>query len=149
MVSRTPEEVFAHHGQALGAEDLEDIVADYAEDAVLVVQKKVYRGKDGLGRSSPSCSATSLRRSGSSRRCLPTTCSTWSGKRPGGSQGRGRHRHVHLPGRHDPRADGRLQSPAGLSFLAVPRRREIRPAAAHDLPKGVGVDSEPTLTESV
>ncbi len=30
-----------------GAEDLEDIVDDYAEDAVLVVQKKVYRGKDG------------------------------------------------------------------------------------------------------
>jgi hypothetical protein len=47
MTTRTSEEVFAHHGQALGAEDLEDIVADYAEDAILVVQKKVYRGKDG------------------------------------------------------------------------------------------------------
>lgn len=47
MVSRTPEEVFAHHGQSLGAEDLEEIVSDYAEDAILVVQKKVYRGKDG------------------------------------------------------------------------------------------------------
>ena len=47
MAARTPEEVFAHHGQALGAEDLEDIVADYSEDAILVVQKKVYRGKDG------------------------------------------------------------------------------------------------------
>jgi ketosteroid isomerase-like protein len=47
MTTRTPEEVFAHHGQALGAEDLEDIVADYSEDAVLVVQKQVYRGKDG------------------------------------------------------------------------------------------------------
>ena len=47
MAARTPEEVFAHHGQALGAEDLEDIVADYADDAILVVQKKVYRGKDG------------------------------------------------------------------------------------------------------
>jgi len=46
-VTRTPEEVFAHHGKALGAEDLEDIVADYADDAILVVQKKVYRGKDG------------------------------------------------------------------------------------------------------
>ena len=29
------------------AEDLEDIVADYAEDAILVLQKEVYRGKDG------------------------------------------------------------------------------------------------------
>jgi ketosteroid isomerase-like protein len=47
MAARTPEEVFAHHGQALGAEDLEDIVADYADDAILVLQKKVYRGKDG------------------------------------------------------------------------------------------------------
>ena len=47
MSARTAEEVFAHHGKALGAEDLEDIVADYAEDAILVVQKKVYRGRDG------------------------------------------------------------------------------------------------------
>ena len=47
MATRTPEEIFAHHGQALGAEDLEDIVADYADDAILVVQKQVYRGKDG------------------------------------------------------------------------------------------------------
>ncbi|MGZ4436291.1 MAG: nuclear transport factor 2 family protein [Nocardioides sp.] len=47
MATRTPEEVFAHHGKALGAEDLEDIVADYSDDAILVVQKKVYRGKDG------------------------------------------------------------------------------------------------------
>jgi ketosteroid isomerase-like protein len=45
--TRTPEEVFAHHGQALGAEDLEGIVADYTEDAIFIVQKKVYRGKDG------------------------------------------------------------------------------------------------------
>ena len=47
MATRTPEEVFAHHGQALGSEDLEEILADYADDAILVVQKKVYRGRDG------------------------------------------------------------------------------------------------------
>jgi hypothetical protein len=47
MATRTPEEVFAHHGQSLGAEDLEEIIADYAHDAVLIVQRKVYRGKDG------------------------------------------------------------------------------------------------------
>ena len=46
-MTRTPEEVFAHHGQALGAEDLEEIVADYTEDAILVVNKTVFRGKDG------------------------------------------------------------------------------------------------------
>lgn len=47
MATRTPEEVFAHHGNALGAEDLEDIVGDYADDAILIVQKQVYRGRDG------------------------------------------------------------------------------------------------------
>lgn len=46
-MARTPEEVFAHHGQSLGAEDLEEIIADYADDAVLIVQRKVHRGKDG------------------------------------------------------------------------------------------------------
>jgi ketosteroid isomerase-like protein len=46
-MARTPEEVCAHHGQSLGAEDLEEIIADYADDAILVVQRKVYRGKDG------------------------------------------------------------------------------------------------------
>lgn len=45
--TRTPEEVFAHHGQTLGAEDLEGIISDYADDAILIVQGKVYRGKDG------------------------------------------------------------------------------------------------------
>lgn len=47
MTTRTPQEVFAHHGQSLGAEDMEEILADYADDAILVVQKQVYRGKDG------------------------------------------------------------------------------------------------------
>ena len=50
MATRTPEEVFAHHGQALGAEDLEDIVADYTDDAILIVQQQVYRGRDGARR---------------------------------------------------------------------------------------------------
>ena len=46
-MTRTPEEVFAHHVQSLGGEKLEEIVADYTEDAILIVNKKVYRGKDG------------------------------------------------------------------------------------------------------
>lgn len=46
-MARTAEEVFAHHGQALGAENLEEIVADYTDDAILIVQGTVYRGKDG------------------------------------------------------------------------------------------------------
>lgn len=44
---RTAEEVFAHHGSSLGAENLEEIVSDYADDAILVVHGLVYRGKDG------------------------------------------------------------------------------------------------------
>jgi hypothetical protein len=47
MPTRTPEAVFAHHGQALGGEDLEGILADYTDDAILIVQGKIYRGKDG------------------------------------------------------------------------------------------------------
>ena len=31
----------------MGAENLEETVADYTEDAILVVQNKVYRGEDG------------------------------------------------------------------------------------------------------
>src|SRR5450759_1113045 len=47
MTTRTPEEVFAHHGRSLGAENPEEIVADYAEDAILVLQQTGDRGKDG------------------------------------------------------------------------------------------------------
>ena len=50
MTTRTPEEVFAHHGQSLGAENLDEIVADYSDDAILIVQKEVYRGKEGARR---------------------------------------------------------------------------------------------------
>lgn len=45
--TRTPEEVFAHHGSTLGAGDLEGILEDYSDDAVLIVQSQVFRGKDG------------------------------------------------------------------------------------------------------
>ncbi|HEX2823656.1 MAG TPA: hypothetical protein VHO07_26355 [Streptosporangiaceae bacterium] len=33
-MTRTPEEVFQHHAKALGAGDLDEIVADYAEDGI-------------------------------------------------------------------------------------------------------------------
>jgi ketosteroid isomerase-like protein len=47
-MARTPEEVFGHHVQALGAGDLDEIVADYAEDAVFISPSGVLRGKDGI-----------------------------------------------------------------------------------------------------
>jgi ketosteroid isomerase-like protein len=47
-MTRTPEEVFQHHAQALGAEDLDEIVADYADDAVFITPVGIRRGKDGI-----------------------------------------------------------------------------------------------------
>jgi ketosteroid isomerase-like protein len=47
-MTRTPEEIFAHHGQALGAGDLDEIVADYADDAVFISPAGVQRGQDGV-----------------------------------------------------------------------------------------------------
>jgi ketosteroid isomerase-like protein len=48
MPGRTPEEVFAHHAQVLGAGDLEGIVSDYTDDAVFITPAGVLRGKDGI-----------------------------------------------------------------------------------------------------
>jgi hypothetical protein len=47
LSKRTPEEIFAHHGQSLGAEDLDATVMDYADTAVLVTPDGVLRG-DGI-----------------------------------------------------------------------------------------------------
>jgi hypothetical protein len=48
--SRTAQEVFAHHGQALTAADLDEIVADYAEDSVVITSAGVARGTDEIRR---------------------------------------------------------------------------------------------------
>lgn len=47
-MTRTPEEVFAHHAQSLGAGDLDEIVADYTGDAVFITPAGVRRGPDGI-----------------------------------------------------------------------------------------------------
>ena len=47
-MTRTPEEVFQHHAKALGAGDLDEIVADYADDAVFITPAGVKRGIDGV-----------------------------------------------------------------------------------------------------
>lgn len=47
-MARTPQEVFQHHGEALGAEDLEAIVSDYSDDAVFITPDGVRRGKHGV-----------------------------------------------------------------------------------------------------
>jgi ketosteroid isomerase-like protein len=47
-MTRTPQEVFQHHAQALGAGDLDEIVADYSDDAVFITPAGIRRGKDGI-----------------------------------------------------------------------------------------------------
>ncbi len=47
-MTRTPKEVFAHHGQALAAGDLDEIVADYTDDSVVITSAGAARGKDGI-----------------------------------------------------------------------------------------------------
>jgi hypothetical protein len=46
--TRSPQEVFDHHVQALGAEDLDEIVADYSDDAIFITPAGVLRGKDSI-----------------------------------------------------------------------------------------------------
>ena len=47
-MSRSPQEVFQHHGEALMAEDLDGIISDYADDAVFITPDGVLRGKAGV-----------------------------------------------------------------------------------------------------
>jgi ketosteroid isomerase-like protein len=48
MAVRTPKEVFQHHGQVLGAGDLEGIVSDYSEDAIFISPDGILKGKAGV-----------------------------------------------------------------------------------------------------
>jgi ketosteroid isomerase-like protein len=45
---RTPQEIFAHHASALMAGDVDEIVADYTDDAVFITPDGVLSGKDGV-----------------------------------------------------------------------------------------------------
>jgi hypothetical protein len=48
MPARTPQQIFQHHADALGAEDIDGIVADYGDDAVFITPAGVERGKAGI-----------------------------------------------------------------------------------------------------
>jgi ketosteroid isomerase-like protein len=115
MATRTPEEVFAHHGKALGAEDLEDIVADYSDDAILVVQKQVYRGKDGARQVFTQLLGDVPQAQWELETVFADDVLYLEWKAAGGGQHRGRHRHLHLRGRHDSGADRRLHRPHRLT----------------------------------
>jgi hypothetical protein len=47
-MTRTPQEVFEHHVQALGAGDLDAIVEDYADAAAFITPARVWHGKEGV-----------------------------------------------------------------------------------------------------
>jgi ketosteroid isomerase-like protein len=47
-MARTPQEIFQHHAGALMAGDLDEIVADYTDDAVFITPRGVLRGKEGV-----------------------------------------------------------------------------------------------------
>ncbi len=44
MTTRTPQQVFQHHAEALGAEDVDGIMADYSDDAFFMTPAGVLRG---------------------------------------------------------------------------------------------------------
>jgi ketosteroid isomerase-like protein len=47
-MSRTPQEIFEHHAGALIAGDIDEIVADYTDDAVFITPSGVLHGKEGV-----------------------------------------------------------------------------------------------------
>jgi len=47
-MARSPQQVFQHHAEALGAGDLDGIVDDYTDDAVFITPEGVKSGKDGI-----------------------------------------------------------------------------------------------------
>ena len=46
--SRTAQDVFKHHAQAMVAGDLNDIVSDYADDALFITNAGVLHGRSGV-----------------------------------------------------------------------------------------------------
>ena len=47
-MARTPQQIFEHHAGALIAGDIDEIVADYTDDAVFITPRGILRGKDGV-----------------------------------------------------------------------------------------------------
>jgi len=52
--TRSPQEVFNHHAQALGAEDLDEIVADYSDDAIFITRPASNAARTASARRLPS-----------------------------------------------------------------------------------------------
>ncbi|MDT5110581.1 MAG: hypothetical protein QOE20_2471 [Mycobacterium sp.] len=78
-MTRTPEEVFAHHVEALGAGDLDEIVADYSDDAVFITSRGVLRGKEGVRAGFIQLLSDLPNASWALTRSSMVICSSWSG----------------------------------------------------------------------
>jgi len=56
LKSRSPQEVWAHHGQALAAKDVDEFIKDFADDCLFINNPEgghangVYRGPEGVRR---------------------------------------------------------------------------------------------------
>ena len=47
-MTRSPQEIFQHHVEALGAGDLDEIAADYTDDSVFIVPSGTLRGRAAI-----------------------------------------------------------------------------------------------------
>ena len=121
-----------HHVQALGAGDLDEIVADYSDDASSSARQASCAARKASGPRSLSCSPTSRTRPGIEdpdlRRRRPVP-GVGRGRRR--DPGRGRHRHVRVPRWPHPGADDPLHA-AAQELIPGPAGA-ARPEAAHAL----------------
>ena len=49
-MARTPQDIFRHHGEALAAGDVDEIMADYTDDSVLLTPRGVSSGREEIRR---------------------------------------------------------------------------------------------------
>jgi ketosteroid isomerase-like protein len=93
----SPQEVFNHHAQALEAEDLDEIVADYSDDAIFITPAGVQRDKDGIRQAFTKLLSEVPQATGTSNHHLRRRHPVPRVKRRGRRQPhRGRHRHLRL-----------------------------------------------------
>jgi hypothetical protein len=58
MPARTPQQIFQHHAEALGAENIDGVVADYSDDAFFMTPAGCCEVRWVSGRHLRSCSRT-------------------------------------------------------------------------------------------
>jgi hypothetical protein len=82
MPARTPQQIFQHHAEALGAEDIDGVVADYSDDAFFMTPAGCFEVRRVSGAYLRNCSRTYPRPSGTSKRNFMKMTSCFSSGRP-------------------------------------------------------------------